>query len=167
MSPYPCRALRKLDAAFQCAAWHAGGGLRRVRGALGARHGEQHLCADWTRHAHRPVVQERRVRRACSRARHSVSGCGARRRSPALAPDHHDIVRVHLGCVPLWMASGSGAATRRVMGTAVIGGMLAATLIAIFLIPAAYLPRGAFRGQPSAGATRVVVVLCSSLSLLL
>ncbi|MFT3782609.1 MAG: multidrug efflux RND transporter permease subunit [Nibricoccus sp.] len=43
-----------------------------------------------------------------------------------------------LGCVPLWLASGSGAVARRVMGTAVIGGMLAATLLAIFLIPAAY-----------------------------
>jgi HAE1 family hydrophobic/amphiphilic exporter-1 len=40
-----------------------------------------------------------------------------------------------LGCVPLWTADGSGAVSRRVLGTAVIGGMLAATLIAIFLIP--------------------------------
>ena len=40
-----------------------------------------------------------------------------------------------LGCVPLWIATGAGAVARRVMGTAVIGGMLAATLLAIFLIP--------------------------------
>lgn len=43
-----------------------------------------------------------------------------------------------LGCVPLWRASGSGAVARKVMGTTVIGGMLAATLIAIFLIPVTY-----------------------------
>jgi HAE1 family hydrophobic/amphiphilic exporter-1 len=43
-----------------------------------------------------------------------------------------------LGCVPLWLASGSGAVARRVMGTAVIGGMLAATLLAVFLIPAMF-----------------------------
>ncbi len=43
-----------------------------------------------------------------------------------------------LGCVPLAVASGSGAIARRVMGTAVIGGMLAATLIAIFLIPVTF-----------------------------
>lgn len=43
-----------------------------------------------------------------------------------------------LGCVPLWLASGSGAGARRVMGTTVIGGMLAATLLAIFFIPVAY-----------------------------
>ena len=43
-----------------------------------------------------------------------------------------------LGCVPLWTAKGSGAVSRQVMGTAVIGGMLAATLIAIFLIPVTF-----------------------------
>lgn len=40
-----------------------------------------------------------------------------------------------LGCVPLWVASGSGAVSRRVLGTTVIGGMLFASLVAIFLIP--------------------------------
>jgi HAE1 family hydrophobic/amphiphilic exporter-1 len=42
------------------------------------------------------------------------------------------------GCVPLWIASGSGAAGRRILGTVVIAGMLAATGIAIFLIPAIF-----------------------------
>ena len=40
-----------------------------------------------------------------------------------------------LGCLPLWLADGSGAVARRVMGTAVIGGMFAASALAIFLIP--------------------------------
>jgi len=43
-----------------------------------------------------------------------------------------------LGCVPLWLAAGSGAASRQILGTTVIGGMLAATLVAIFLIPAMF-----------------------------
>jgi hydrophobe/amphiphile efflux-1 (HAE1) family protein len=43
-----------------------------------------------------------------------------------------------LGCVPLWTATGSGAQARRILGTVVIGGMLAATLIAIFLIPVTF-----------------------------
>jgi hydrophobic/amphiphilic exporter-1 (mainly G- bacteria), HAE1 family len=43
-----------------------------------------------------------------------------------------------LGCVPLWMASGSGAIARQVMGTTVIGGMFAACAIAIFLIPVSF-----------------------------
>jgi HAE1 family hydrophobic/amphiphilic exporter-1 len=40
-----------------------------------------------------------------------------------------------LGCVPLWVAQGSGAASRQILGTVVITGMLAATLIAVFIIP--------------------------------
>jgi HAE1 family hydrophobic/amphiphilic exporter-1 len=43
-----------------------------------------------------------------------------------------------LGCVPLWMASGAGAISRQVMGTAVIGGMLASSAVAIFVIPALF-----------------------------
>jgi multidrug efflux pump len=44
-----------------------------------------------------------------------------------------------LGCVPLWVATGAGSVGRQIMGTAVIGGMLAATMIAIFIIPALYV----------------------------
>ena len=44
-----------------------------------------------------------------------------------------------LGCVPLWVATGAGAVGRQIMGTAVIGGMLAATVIAVFIIPALYV----------------------------
>jgi HAE1 family hydrophobic/amphiphilic exporter-1 len=43
-----------------------------------------------------------------------------------------------LGCLPLWFASGSGAAARRILGTVVIIGMLAATSIAIFIIPVSF-----------------------------
>ena len=43
-----------------------------------------------------------------------------------------------LGCVPLWTASGAGSVGRQIMGTTVIGGMLAASAIGIFLIPAIF-----------------------------
>ena len=43
-----------------------------------------------------------------------------------------------LGCVPLWIASGAGSVARQIMGTTVIGGMLAASLIGIFMIPAIF-----------------------------
>jgi HAE1 family hydrophobic/amphiphilic exporter-1 len=57
-----------------------------------------------------------------------------------------------LGCVPLWTASGAGAVARRVLGTTVIGGMLAASLIAIFFIPMTFdlVGRLANRSKPSA-----------------
>lgn len=40
-----------------------------------------------------------------------------------------------IGCLPLALASGAGAAARNSMGTAVVGGMLFATALGIFLIP--------------------------------
>ncbi len=43
-----------------------------------------------------------------------------------------------LGCVPLWTASGAGAVGRQIMGTTVIGGMIAASAIGIFFIPAIF-----------------------------
>src|SRR5258707_9310277 len=43
-----------------------------------------------------------------------------------------------LGCVPLWTASGAGAVARQIMGTTVIGGMLAASGLGIFLVPAIF-----------------------------
>ncbi len=43
-----------------------------------------------------------------------------------------------LGCVPLWRAAGAGAISRQVLGTCVIGGMMAATLLAIFFIPVSF-----------------------------
>ena len=43
-----------------------------------------------------------------------------------------------LGSMPLWFATGSGAVSRRILGTVVIGGMLAATCIAVCLIPVTF-----------------------------
>jgi HAE1 family hydrophobic/amphiphilic exporter-1 len=43
-----------------------------------------------------------------------------------------------LGCVPLWFATGAGGVSRQILGTVVIGGMLAATLIAVFLVPTTF-----------------------------
>jgi HAE1 family hydrophobic/amphiphilic exporter-1 len=43
-----------------------------------------------------------------------------------------------LGCVPLWTASGAGSVARQIMGTTVIGGMLAASVLGVFAIPASF-----------------------------
>ncbi len=43
-----------------------------------------------------------------------------------------------LGCVPLWVASGAGSVARQVMGTTVIGGMVAETFIGRFFVPAIF-----------------------------
>jgi HAE1 family hydrophobic/amphiphilic exporter-1 len=43
-----------------------------------------------------------------------------------------------LGCVPLWTASGAGSVARQIMGTTVIGGMIAASVVGIFFVPAIF-----------------------------
>ena len=62
-----------------------------------------------------------------------------------------------LGCVPLWTASGAGSVSRQIMGTTVIGGMLAATCIAIFIVPVLFVTveRLATKGK---GITAVTLV---------
>lgn len=44
-----------------------------------------------------------------------------------------------IGCTPLVLASGAGAGARNSMGTAVVGGMLAATTLGVFLIPVLFV----------------------------
>jgi multidrug efflux pump subunit AcrB len=44
-----------------------------------------------------------------------------------------------LGCVPLMLASGSGAASRSTMGTSVVFGMTIATALGLFIIPVCYV----------------------------
>ncbi len=43
-----------------------------------------------------------------------------------------------VGCIPLWAAHGSGAASRRILGTVVIGGMSLATVLGILMIPTTF-----------------------------
>ncbi len=59
-----------------------------------------------------------------------------------------------LGCVPLWTASGAGSVARQIMGTAVIGGMLAASAIGIFFVPGIFYMVEKWSGpgkEPAAG----------------
>jgi HAE1 family hydrophobic/amphiphilic exporter-1 len=68
-----------------------------------------------------------------------------------------------LGCVPLLLASGAGAVSRKVIGVTVVGGMLAATLIAVFLIPVCFyvvekISHKKEHGEPEAPAAEPVLV---------
>ena len=44
-----------------------------------------------------------------------------------------------IGCLPLAMAAGAGSAARNGMGVAVVGGLLFATLLGIFIIPVLFI----------------------------
>jgi HAE1 family hydrophobic/amphiphilic exporter-1 len=61
------------------------------------------------------------------------------------------------GCVPLWVATGAGSAARQVLGTAVIAGMLAATMLGIFFIPALFVVVERLLGPREAHATETVI----------
>ena len=59
-----------------------------------------------------------------------------------------------LGCVPLWTATGAGAVARQIMGTTVIGGMIAASAIGIFFVPGIFYMVEKWSGagqQPESG----------------
>ncbi len=51
------------------------------------------------------------------------------------------------GTTPLWFATGAGAVSRRILGTIVIGGMLAATGVAVCLIPVTFYVIEKFASQ--------------------
>jgi HAE1 family hydrophobic/amphiphilic exporter-1 len=61
-----------------------------------------------------------------------------------------------LGCVPLWTASGAGSVARQIMGTAVIGGMIAETFIARFFVPAIFYVVERFSGAALRKSTALV-----------
>jgi len=63
-----------------------------------------------------------------------------------------------LGVSPLVISTGAGANSRRILGTTVVGGMLAATLIAIFLIPVTFylVEKIAHRGETATGHAGVL-----------
>jgi HAE1 family hydrophobic/amphiphilic exporter-1 len=52
-----------------------------------------------------------------------------------------------LGVLPLVISKGAGANSRQILGTTVLGGMLAATLIAIFIIPVTFYVSERFRRE--------------------
>jgi multidrug efflux pump subunit AcrB len=62
-----------------------------------------------------------------------------------------------LGCLPLAISSGAGAASRHSIGTGVVGGMLASTFIATFFVPLFFV--GVMRFAERLGAFRPVFLL--------
>ena len=57
-----------------------------------------------------------------------------------------------LGVVPLLVASGAGAASQKAIGIAVFGGMLAATVIGVIIIPILYVLLQSLRERLKGGA---------------
>jgi hydrophobe/amphiphile efflux-1 (HAE1) family protein len=81
------------------------------------------------------IVEYARMRREQGRSIHDSAMEAARLR---LRPILMTSFAFILGVVPLTLANGAGAASRRSLGTAVFGGMNAATLLAVFIVPVLY-----------------------------
>ena len=82
------------------------------------------------------IVEFAMARRAAGRTILDAAATAARMRIRAVFMTAFSFL---LGLVPLIVATGAGAATRRAVGTGVFGGMLAAATIAIFVIPMLYV----------------------------
>jgi hydrophobe/amphiphile efflux-1 (HAE1) family protein len=97
------------------------------------------------------IVEYARMRRAQGRTIHdSAMEAAQLRLRPILMTSFAFI----LGVVPLALANGAGAASRRSLGTAVFGGMNTATLLAVFIVPVLYVvvQRLVERRRPAEGA---------------
>jgi multidrug efflux pump subunit AcrB len=81
------------------------------------------------------IVEFARMRRENGKSIHDSAMEAARLR---LRPILMTSFAFILGVTPLLIASGAGGASRRSLGTAVFGGMNAATLLAIFIVPVLY-----------------------------
>ena len=103
---------------------------------------QQRVRADRAGHADRPVGQECHSHRGvCQdrvRQRQAAHRRDSDRRKAETAAHPDDCICLHSGLRAVVERTGAGAISRQVLGTVVIGGMLASSIIAIFFVPVSF-----------------------------
>ena len=64
-----------------------------------------------------------------------------------------------LGFLPMALSNGAGAEVQRPLATVVIGGLLSATFLTLFLLPVLYMLSEKIKGKPQAGKTAMLLLL--------
>ena len=134
--PVPGRAVRELVDPLRRHAGGAAGHARLGRGGLAARTAERRLLHGRADHHHRTVGQERdpdhRVRQGPACARQAPVEATVEAAHLRFRPILMTSLAFILGVVPLVIASGAGAKSQQALGTGVMGGMITATVLAVF-----------------------------------
>lgn len=116
--------------------------LRRARRGVGAGADQRCVFSDRVGDAagsgRKKCDSDCRICGAQKTGRLFQRGRGARGRTSALPPILMTSLAFILGVLPLAISSGAGAGARHAVGTGVVGGMLAATFLAVFFIPLFY-----------------------------
>ena len=115
---------------------------RRRAGALAHRLVAQHLQPDRHHHAGRPRDEERhpdrRVRQPTARRRRSRLDAALEAASERFRPILMTSLATMLGVLPIALSLGAASGSRQSLGIAVVGGLLGATFLSLFLVPALY-----------------------------
>ena len=140
--PHHGSAVRELDATVQRTAGSSHCRFRRFRGTLRSSARQRCVCPDWPGHADWIVGQEchsdRRICQGRVRERQIPDGRRTDRSQTAIATHSDDRIRFHSRLRTPVDGFRRRCISRQVLGTVVIGGMMAASVLAIFFIPVSY-----------------------------
>ena len=133
-----------------------GGGLTRTPPH---RQLTQHLLTDRTHHARRARREKRnphrRIRQPTPRRRPPLQRSPPTRLRSPPAPHPHDRSDHRCRQHPAHPATGAGSETRIVIGVVVLFGVVAATLLTLFIVPVAYHRLARYTGSPKAISERL------------
>lgn len=137
--PCACGTIRKLDQSGRCYPGRADRAVgiddRSGRPRVGQRRVRSNRHRAHNRLGQQKCDLDSRIRPAFASEGKSIAEAAAEAAQKRFRPILMTSFAFILGVYPLVMAQGAGAASRRALGTAVFGGMIASTILAVFFVP--------------------------------